>query len=363
MNDNRQTTNSPEETTAAGDDRDVLAELVRAAGRRPLPAEDDRSRVFAASQRAWRQAVQVQRRRRRYLALAASVAALAIGGTIVSQLTPTTPLPVIASTAVMDGQVLALAPRTDEWRAVGGAGDDWVAGTRLRTSAGSRVSLNLASGGSLRVDESTEMTLTSSERLVLIAGTMYFDSGTTTGTPTGTPTGAATGAPTGTPSEAGTLEVVTSHGLVRKTGTQFEVMSTPASLRVRVREGSVEIEREQQLAGLTGTAGEQLRLDSAGDVERTPFSPVDPAWSWAIALADVPPIDGRPLVELLDWVARETRHELRFADTDTENQAENVILRGSLANATPLEALEAALATTDLEHVVQEDGVLLIRLR
>ena len=351
MNDNRQTTNSPDETTAAGDDRDVLAELVRAAGRRPLPAEDDRSRVFAASQRAWRQAVQARRRRRRYLALAASVAAVAIGGTIVSQLTPTTPLPVIASTAVMDGQVLALAPGSDEWRAMDGAGVEWVAGTRLRTSAGSRVSLYLASGGSLRVDESTEMTLTSSERLVLIAGTMYFDSGTPTGTPTGTAT------------EAGTLEVVTSHGLVRKTGTQFEVMSTSAALRVRVREGSVEIEREQQLAGLTGTAGEQLRLDSAGGVERSPFAPDDPAWSWAIALADVPPIDGRPLVELLDWVARETRHELRFSDTDTENQAENVILRGSLANVTPLEALEAALATTNLEHVVQEDGVLLIRLR
>ena len=347
MNDNRQTTNSPEETTAAGDDRDVLAELVRAAGRRPLPAEDDRSRVFAASQRAWRQAVQVQRRRRRYLALAASVAALAIGGAIVSQLAPTTPLPVIASTAVMGGQVLALAPDADEWRAVDGAGADWVAGTRLRTSAGSSVSLDLASGSSLRVDEATELTLTSSERLVLIAGTMYFDSG----------------APTGAPTGAGAQEVVTSHGLVREIGTQFEVTSTSAALRIRVREGSVEIEREQQASVLTGTAGEQLRLDSAGGVERSPFAPDDPAWSWAIALADVPPIDGRPLTELLDWVARETRHELRFADTDTENQAENVILRGSLANATPLEALEAALATTDLEHVVQEDGVLLIRLR
>ncbi len=347
MNDNRQTTSSPDEITAAGDERDVLAELVRAAGRRPLPAEGDRSRVFAASQRAWRQAVQARRRRRRYFALAAGFATLAIGATAVLQWTPTTPLQVIASTAVMDGQVLALAPGSDEWRATDGAGVEWVAGTRLRTSAGSRVSLDFSSGGSLRVDEATEMTLTSSERLVLIAGTMYFDSGT----------------PTGTPSEAGTLEVVTSHGLVRKTGTQFEVMSTSAALRVRVREGSVEIEREQQLAGLTGTAGEQLRLDSAGGVERSPFAPDDPAWSWAIALADVPPIDGRPLVELLDWVARETRHELRFADTDTENQAENVILRGSLANATPLEALEAALATTDLEHVVQEDGVLLIRLR
>ena len=85
--------------------------------------------------------------RRRYLALAASVAVLAIGGAMVSQLAPTTPPPVIASTAVMDGQVLALAPDADEWRAMDGAGVEWIAGARLRTSAGSRVSLDLSSGG------------------------------------------------------------------------------------------------------------------------------------------------------------------------------------------------------------------------
>ena len=159
------------------------------------------------------------------------------------------------------------------------------------------------------------------------------------------------------------LEVVTSHGLVREIGTQFEVMSTSAALRVRVREGSVAIEREPQAPGLTGAAGEQLRLDSTGDVERSAFSPFDPAWSWAVALADVPPIDGRPLVELLDWVARETGYELQFADSGAENRARDVTLRGNLENATPLEALEAALATTDLEHVAQDDGVLLIRMR
>ena len=153
--------------------------------------------------------------------------------------------------------------------------------------------------------------------------------------------------------------------MVRALGKQFEVMSSSAGLRVRVREGSVWIEGEQepQSPGLTGAVGEQVRLDPEGAVERSPFSPVDPAWSWAAALAVVPPIDGRPPTELLDWVARETRHEPRFADTDSENRAHTVVLHGSLANATPLEALEAALATTDLEHVIQEDGVLLIRLR
>ena len=171
---------------------------------------------------------------------------------------------------------------------------------------------------------------------------MYFDSGVAAG--------------------PGMLEVATPHGLVREIGTQFEVVSTAAALRVRVREGSVEIQPERRSSGLTGAAGEQLRIDAAGDVERSAFPAHDPEWSWAVALADVPPIDGQPLMDLLVWVARETGHELQFADPGTENQARIVTLRGNLGNATSLEALEAALATTDLEHVVQDDGVLLIRM-
>lgn len=343
MNDDRQTTNRRDKATAGDGERDVLAELVQAGGRRPVPTEDDYQRIFAVSRQAWRQAVQSRQRRRRYFAMAASVAILGVGAAVVLQLVPTTPLPVIASTAVIEGQVMTLTPGSDEWRAVSDAGAEWVAGTRLRTSAGNRVSLDFSWGGSLRVDEATEMTLTSFEQLELIAGRMYFDSGPATG--------------------ADSLEVVTTHGLVREVGTQFEVMSTPAALRVRVREGSVEIERGRQLPELTGGAGEQVWLNSVGGVELSPIPAHDPEWSWVIALADVPPIDGRPLMELLDWVARETGHELRFADPGAENQARNVTLRGSLQNATPLEALEAALATTDLDHLVQDDGVLLIRMR
>ena len=343
MNDDRHKPSRQDKPLAVEGGRDVLAELVQAAGRRPVPSDDDYRRVRAASRQAWRQAVQSRRRRRRYYALAASIGIVAIGAAVLTQRAPTPPLPVVASTAVLEGQLTVLAPDTDEWQEVGSDGFEWVSGTRLRTSAGGRVALDLAGGGSLRVNEATEMTLTSTERLVLVAGTMYFDSGAATG--------------------LGMLEVVTSHGLVREICTQFEVMSTAAALRVRVREGSVAIERDQQPSGLTGAAGEQVRLDADGAVERSAFPAHDPEWSWAVALADVPPIDGQPLMDLLDWVARETGHELQFADPDTEELARNVTLHGSLQDATPLEALGAALATTNLEHVVQDDGVLLIRMR
>ncbi len=231
----------------------------------------------------------------------------------------------------------------ETWRTVDDSAVEWTAGARLRTSTGNRVALDLTQGGSLRVDESTELTLASIAQVELVAGTMYFDSSAATGN--------------------GSLEVVTAYGLLRTIGTQFEATTFADALRVRIREGSVAVQRGPQFPELTGAAGEQLRLDSGGSAQSTPFPAHDPEWSWAIALADAPPIDGRPLIELLDWVVRETGHELRFADPAVERQTRLITMRGNLGNVPPLEALEIALATTDLDHVVLDDGVVLIRTR
>ena len=339
----RQATGSTKATSDVG--RDIVGELVKAGGRRPVPGDADYKKVLAVAREAWQRQVRFRRSRlrRRYFALAAAAAILAIGIPLTVQLLPTSPPPVIASTTHLDGQVMVLDADEGVWQTVDDTAGEWTAGARLRTSAGNRIALDLAQGGSLRVDETTEVTLASVGRIELIAGTIYFDSRAATG--------------------IGTLEVGTAHGLLRTIGTQFEATTSAVALRVRVREGSVAIQREPQFSELTGAAGEQLRLDSGGSAQSTPFPAHDPEWSWAIALADAPPIDGRPLIELLDWVVRETGHELRFADPAVERQARAVTMRGDLGNVQPLEALAIALATTDLDHVVQDDGVVLIRTR
>lgn len=339
----RQATASTEAAADVG--RDVVGELVKAGGRRPTPSVAAYEKVVTAARDAWQQQLRSRRsrRRQRYFALAAAAVGLAIGIPLTMQLLPTSPPPVIAFTTLLDGHVLFLDADEGTWQTVDDATDEWPAGARLRTSTGNRIALDLAQGGSLRVDESTELTLASVGRIELIAGTIYFDSRAATG--------------------IGTLAVGTAHGLLRTAGTQFEAATSADALRIRVREGSVSIQRGPQLPELTGAAGEQLRLDSGGSAQNTPFPAHDPEWSWAIALAGAPLIDGRPLMELLDWVVRETGHELRFADPTVERQARAITMRGDLGNVSPLEALEIALATTDLDHVVQDDGVVLIRMR
>jgi hypothetical protein len=72
-------------------------------------------------------------------------------------------------------------------------------------------------------------------------------------------------------------------------------------------------------------------------------------------MAQAPEIDGRPATELFAWVARETGRRLRYASPEVEQRAATVILHGNIRHLAPLAALDAMLATTDLEYALIGD--------
>ncbi len=126
-----------------------------------------------------------------------------------------------------------------------------------------------------------------------------------------------------------------------------------ARLRLRVREGSVSI--DQGGRSLVGTAGEQIMIDDFGGVRRSAIERASVDWAWAEAVAPVPDVDGRPATQLIGWVARETGRRLRYESPAVEERAASVILHGNIHHLPPLAALEAMLATTDLEYVLEGD--------
>ena len=69
----------------------------------------------------------------------------------------------------------------------------------------------------------------------------------------------------------------------------------------------------------------------------------------------MPNLDGRPATQLISWVARETGRRLRYESPAVEERAATVILHGNIHHLPPLAALEAMLATTDLEYVLEGD--------
>jgi hypothetical protein len=311
----------------ASQDEATVAELLRAAGRREVPPPEFAQSLKATLHAEWRSAVdlRLQQRRRRAFAGAAVAAVVVMG--VASSLWLATPTEAaVARVVQVSGTVAANVARAEV-----------KAGERLVTKEGGRMAVAFNSGITVRFDEETEVRVERGDRLELLRGAIYVDSGGNGASP---------------------LVVATPYGNVRHLGTQYEVRMRAAELSVSVREGRIGLERKD--ASLQGSAGEQLVVSSGGNVRREAVAPDGAAWSWIAAVTPPYEIDQRPLPEFLAWAGRELGRDVVFATPASQAQAGQVILRGSVAGLTPDQAVDAVLVSTTL-HAERSPGRLTIR--
>lgn len=313
-----------------GKPQDLVESLIRAAGRRAEPPEDAYRQVLAAATAALREKT-ARRKERLWVLWSGAAAVLVLAVALMFQWTP--PGAQREELARIERAIGGVERATgDVWQPVGESVAPLTRGMKLRTLAGGRAGLLLAGGTSLRLAAETEIMLDEPGRLYLRKGTIYLDNRGSVGTG---------------------YRIETPAGTARDIGTQFELQVAGGGLRLRVREGRVEIGRAGQL--LEGVAGEQLELNALGGVTRSLIATSDAAWQWAEAIAPTPDIDGKPAAELIAWVARETGRRLRYESAAVEQRAATVILHGNIRHLAPLAALDAMLATTDLEYVLGGD--------
>jgi ferric-dicitrate binding protein FerR (iron transport regulator) len=323
-------------------DRDSVAALIRAVGRRSAPPREDYERVLDASRAAWQRTVRQRARRRWTYALAAGVALVVLGIGVLRQVDDSSPAAVAAILATTSGNVFAGNTTGEQWRWLTDSGVPLLAGTRLRTDSSGRAALRLAPDTSLRIAGSTDLLLQPGNRVELLGGRLYVD---TKGT------------------RAASIEIVTRFGTLRDVGTQFEVLATGSTLRVRTREGAVTLTRGRSEAVLECAVSEELRIDSLGRVERGRIAAHDTEWAWAEMLAEPPRGPELPLLRFLDWVARETGRGLRYDSLETEARVSKIVLHGTTPRLAPVQAMEVALATTDIDYLLLDDGTILLRHR
>jgi FecR protein len=335
-------------------DRDVLGELVRAAGRRTAPERGDYEYVLLAARSAWQKKLQARRRQKWMLALAASVIAAAGGVVTIRHWMPGAALPVVATTVVLHGNAAVRSSADDAWRPLHiGAGI--VAGSHLRTGATAGLAFELADGVSARLDRQSELEIDSSRLMRLIAGAIYVDTGP-----------AHPASDTRSPNDAwgsGALRIETAIGTVSDVGTVFQIRAEHDALRIQVREGLVQLDVPNHSAHYQSAAGEELAVDQYGTARRAPFEATHRGWAWAEALAESPEVEGHSLLQFLAWVAHETGRTLQFQGADVEAQARAVVLHGKTLDLTPLQALDLMLSTTDLEYMLSADEAIIIRRR
>ena len=319
-----------------------IGDLIRAAGRREVPPQENLDRVFAATERTFQAMVQRRRRRRISYGLAASLLVAAI---LVAAVFGTRQQPApfqVAVTETLRGTAAIRMTGQSGWRSLAGNDIPLMSASQLRTGRGSRIGFVLANGVSVRLDELTEITLETGSRIHLVAGTVYVDSGRNRFT-------------------IQPIHIVTQQGTASDIGTQFELRYIDDVLRLRVREGRVLLQREANQ--ISSTQGDQLSIDPGGQVVWAQIAVDDPEWNWVETVAPAPDIDGEPVTVLLDWVSRETGRKVKFASPDVKVAADSTIMHGNVRNLTPMEALVTMLSTTDLEFSLDEPGLIVIGTR
>jgi ferric-dicitrate binding protein FerR (iron transport regulator) len=199
-----------------------------------------------------------------------------------------------------------------------------------RVTAAGPVLVMLTGGGTLRIAPGSELTVLASARLAFDRGLLYVD------------------IPPHSRDASSALRVETPAGVIEHVGTEFEVMRAADVVRVRVREGEI------RLDGPGGTrmarAGTQLLAVRGQPVLEQPVATYGRDWMWAAALAPDYEIEGRTLMDFLQWVSREAGCPLDFADPQAREVATRTVLHGSIRDQAPMDALANVLATTTLAY-------------
>jgi FecR protein len=317
-----------------------IRQLLRLSGRRRRPNAQQMTRARGAAHDAWMRAARTQRWRVWRPVFIGAVAAAAVALTTAVfwyRSSPPAPVPLtavvhveVATLRTLVGSIVVTRDGHGQGqvdREVREPGFVLRSGDRLSTSRDSRATLALDHGLAVRLDRDTAVTLESG-RITLARGAVYVDA-----------------APT---FDLRPLAIATPLGIVRHVGTQFEVRLVGDGVRIRVREGSVVVDRESTPMPLTSHAGEALLIAPNRAVERQPISTSGAEWNWVTQLAEPFQLEGSTLRAFLDWVSREEGWHWQFDNAATQHRAESTVLRGSIDGLTPAEAVDAVLPACGL---------------
>jgi len=315
-----------------------IGTLIRLAGERDLPSPAAIERARVAAEAAWRAGlhdVPVKRdpHRRRVAwgtaswTIAAGVVALAIGGAWYSRVPP--PVLVARIVDISDQAVLS-----GPFNGAPVPGAEVLSGATLETANG-RVALALGTL-SLRVDRHSRLRFDAPDRVTLINGRVYVDSGGV--------------------NALAALRIATPAGTVRHVGTQFQVTVAGDLTSIQVREGRVAVEGP---APHEVAAGEKLDVRGATATLTRAQPPSGEGWDWTSRTAPAFDIENRPLAEFLAWIAREHGWQLRYTDAGSQARAQEVRLHGSLAGLDANAMIERVARITGTPLIVR-DGALTI---
>ena len=332
---------------------DGLSELLKLAGRRPVPDELHTARARAAAQGEWKRLVRGRRlgRALQMSAIAATVTITVLASVWFSTRQAVTPdaspaqalaqADIEVATLQMVKGAITVTDRNGEATRPTGAGLRLRTGDRVETAADSRAMFVLSGGTIVKVDRNTRLSLDRGV-VTLDSGALYVDADP----------------------KANDRDVVVQTPLatVRHLGTRFEVRLDGSAVLVRVREGQVEMDAGGGKKWKAG-AGEAMRLTADLDPQRRLITAYGPEWSWMAELPRPFILEGSTLRAFLDWVSREQGWRWQYQDESMHAWFDTIVQRGSVEGFTAQEALDAVLLANELSARTTEGRLVIVRSR
>lgn len=322
--------------------QDDSLELLLRRPRSLTPIDPARAaRVRSAVHTAWRQARPERARRGWWVGAVSAAAILVVAmGLLRNPSAPPAGQPAIVAGPPV-GSIRFVSGRLSLRQADGSkflqAGDQVAAGSVILSGPGDLGTVELANGVEVRLDRDTSVMVATDRRLTVERGAIYVDTA-------------------GRRGAADPIEVTARGTLVRDIGTRYEVRVLADAMRVRVRDGRVEVSRNGDTREASG--GGQVTVSSIGmAVGAAPA--FGPDWAWALRAAAPPQVDGRSLADFLAWVQREGGREVRFRDPALQRTAATTTVYGVVDGLTIEEALALVLPSCGLEHRI-EGAVIII---
>lgn len=304
------------------DEKDPIATLVRLAGRRSEVTAERAARVKSAVAAEWR--ATIRRRRLTRIGLAAAVAAAvaaSFAGVLLLRPQPETALPAAAPVVAYVQTIHGPGTLT--------AGQSLRAGAELELPENAFASLEW-NGATLRIDGGTQLRLESRNEATLRRGAVYYS-------------GQASGAG---------VTLHTAFGDIRDVGTRFEVRLREDAVRVRVRDGAV------QVRGTTARAGTEI-LATRTDVTERAVSTSGDEWSWIERAAPPLLLEGKTLETVLRQVSEEKGLRLEWTGSRDVRRA---LLHGDVP-LSAAEALDAATVAAGVAYRIEGDRLIITDAR
>ena len=319
---------------------DAFTELFEDVSPRSKPRSHAQDLAFSILLAEWRALSARRKRRNRNLfwGVAASVLfafGLAFNFLQQGQELESEPVATVARTTGTDiyvnGEIVGVLP---------GEFPSFSSGDTLVTGAASRVALEWNSGGSLRVNENSQIAFVSTGVIRLDSGAVYFDSFSQSSTD----------------GEAPVFTIETVAGKVSHLGTQFLTSVSGASLTLSVREGTVLVISPE--FNYLALPKDKLNITAHGLKSKQQIDPFDATWQWTEGIAPHFEHIGKTARELVIWVGRETGRRVVYRSQAAEKRAASTVMVG-LDNLAPTPALRTMPLVTDLRYDIVGEEILI----